>query len=591
MDSSCEGAERATFTSVANCYLREVDAGSQCRRTIGAEQAVLGIEWRLPHEGAVLFAELAYRSLTGPHVFGRLWKRPLAGGPFEPVERIWAALLLVRASYAAAGAERGAAMRMRELELIGRVVSSCQAMKNHLDLTPSLRNADSFIEAEQSLVYGHWLHPTPKSRQGMTDWQEPTYAPERHGRFQLVLFAADRQLVRHDSADILSAPEIVDGIFAGSPELREGEVPVPVHPLQADALMLDPAVKRLLEIGKLRRIGPYGPVFTATSSVRTVFNPDHPWMLKFSLPVRITNSLRVNRRDELDAGVAMARFFQRSGFLPSEPKFRVIGDPAWMTIDLPGRAESGFELILRENPFTGEAQNGVITIAALTADPRPGGRSRLDRLTRDLAERTGTTTAHAARLWFNAYLDSALDPAVRLYDRHGVALEAHQQNSLIDISAGWPGAFHYRDNQGYYLSQRHRQALTAVVPELAAIPSMFFDDADIRRWFAYYLVVNQIFSLISRFGRDGLVGEDVLIALFRRRLETLAATLAGVGRDFVRELLDRPDIASKANLMTRVHDIDEFDGGAESEATLFSPIRNPLFDGGGSREAAHAIAS
>ncbi len=591
MVSSCEGAERATFMSVANCFLREVDAGTDRRYAIGGEPSVEGIEWELESEGIALFAELAYRSLTGPHRFSRLWKRPLSGGAFEPVERLWAALLLLRASYGKSDGGRGEAVRMRELELIGRVVSSCQAMRAHLDHPPGPRNVDSFIEAEQSLIYGHWLHPTPKSRQGMTDWQEPVYAPEHRGRFQLVVFAADRRLVSHGSAAGRSAPALLADMLGGNLGLRQDEIAVPVHPLQAEALSLDPAVTRLIEAGRLRRVGAAGPVFSATSSVRTVFNPDQPWMLKFSLPVRITNSLRINRRDELDAGVAMARFFQSSDFLASEPKFRVIADPAWLAIDIPDKVESGFEVILRENPFTGEAQTGVITIAALTADPRPGEHSRLDRLVRGLSQRTGATVTHTAKLWFSAYLDSALDPAVRLYDRHGIALEAHQQNGLIDIATGWPGPFHYRDNQGYYLSERHRRALTGAVPSLATIPSMFFDDADIRRWFAYYLVVNQIFSVISRFGRDGLIDEDILVSQLRTRLERLADTLKGLGRDFARELLDRAEIASKANLMTRVRDIDEFGGGAESEATLFAPIPNPIFSAPSERGEVHALAS
>ena len=69
--------------------------------------------------------------------------------------------------------------------------------------------------------------------------------------------------------------------------------------------MLDTAVRVLVRSGDIRHLGPAGPLFTATSSVRTVYCQDSAWMPKFSLPVRITNSKRVNRRHELEAGVAV----------------------------------------------------------------------------------------------------------------------------------------------------------------------------------------------------------------------------------------------------------------------------------------------
>ncbi|MFP3520836.1 IucA/IucC family protein, partial [Pseudomonas sp. SIMBA_077] len=77
-----------------------------------------------------------------------------------------------------------------------------------------------------------------------------------------------------------------------------------MHPLQAEALRLDADVQPMLRGGLLRDLGACDAPFTATSSVRTVYSRSQPWMLKFSLPVQITNSLRRNRRHELDAGIA-----------------------------------------------------------------------------------------------------------------------------------------------------------------------------------------------------------------------------------------------------------------------------------------------
>ncbi|MDA6151299.1 hypothetical protein OSK18_27835, partial [Escherichia coli] len=58
-------------------------------------------------------------------------------------------------------------------------------------------------------MFGHWLHPTPKSRQGMTGWQQPSYAPELKGQFQLHYFQFDREMVKESSNDKETASQII----------------------------------------------------------------------------------------------------------------------------------------------------------------------------------------------------------------------------------------------------------------------------------------------------------------------------------------------------------------------------------------------
>ena len=145
-----------------------------------------------------------------------------------------------------------------------------------LDLAGRRSDAETdFIAGERALVFGHWLHPTPKSRQGMTFWQQETYAPEFHGQFQLHYFAARTDLVDHSSADINPATAIIATLArqgAVDLSLNDGETLLPMHPLQAQALALDPEIEALMREGSLRSLGAAGATFTATSSVRTVWS-------------------------------------------------------------------------------------------------------------------------------------------------------------------------------------------------------------------------------------------------------------------------------------------------------------------------------
>lgn len=575
MQSAWKAAEAATFQSFANCYMREIDAGSGVRHSMPAGHAEC-IEWSLQGEKALLRAEVLSASLCGPQHFGRVWRRALSETAWHSTEPLFALQSLLREAYHSLpgnGRSNGC-----ETELLLRVLDSFQQMNLQLEhALAGSGNDDHFIGAEQSLIFGHWLHPTPKSRQGMTFWQQETYAPEFHGQFQLHYFAARRDDVEHASAASRNAEEIVAALAGEASSdlyLRENEMLIPMHPLQAQALLLDPDVQAMQVEGRLRSLGPAGPLFTATSSVRTVYSPDADWMLKFSLPVRITNSVRANRRHELDAGVAMAMLADRLELAKRIPSFRIIKDPAYVTLKIPGRRETGFETIFRENPFTREKGDGVVTLAALTADPLPGQASRMARLIRRVNLTEGGSLAKTSLSWFRRYLVRAVEPLIWLYDTHGIALEAHQQNSLIDVSGGYPSLSYYRDNQGFYLSERYKSALVRWVPETENIASLYFPEAEIHDRFAYYLIVNQVFSVISRMAHDGLCDEVELLRALRDSLEALSFEMRGAGRDFLRHILDKPEICTKTNFATRLLNVDELQAG--NGHLLYRNMPNPL---------------
>ncbi|NEA77430.1 IucA/IucC family protein, partial [Streptomyces sp. SID13588] len=132
----------------------------------------------------------------------------------------------------------------------------------------------------------------------------------------------------------------------------------------------------------------------------------------------------------------------------------------------------------------------------------------------------------------------------------------------------------YRDNQGFYLSERYRSLIAGHVPETQTIASLYFADSEIRDRFAYYLIVNQVFSVISRMGHDGLCDERLLLRELRGHLERYASRMSGAGRDFARHVLDLPTIVSKANLTTRLYDVDELQ--SSNAPSLYRPVPNPL---------------
>jgi siderophore synthetase component len=213
-------------------------------------------------------------------------------------------------------------------------------------------------------------------------------------------------------------------------------------------------------------------------------------------------------------------------------------------------------------------------VAALVQEALPHRASRLRTLLEGLALTEGRDVQQVSCDWLGRYLLCAIEPLIRLYDEHGIALEAHQQNSLLDLRAGYPRAFYFRDNQGYYLSNQHRSRLIALQPELLQRPELFFDDQLIQRRFAYYLFSNHLFAVVQRLGADGLLDEDVALGIVQRRLVMLASELCNQGRLLLESVLQRSRLPYKANLLTRVHDVDELT--TEQEQAVYVEVENPF---------------
>jgi siderophore synthetase component len=154
----------------------------------------------------------------------------------------------------------------------------------------------------------------------------------------------------------------------------------------------------------------------------------------------------------------------------------------------------------------------------------------------------------------------------------GIALEAHQQNTLVLLdSEGWPRGGRYRDNQGYYFRQSRRAGLERRLPGIGAASDTFVADEVADERFAYYLAINNILGLIGAMGSQRLGEEELLLAAFRRFL----TTAAGHGSSLPERLLMSPRLRCKANLLTRLHGMDELVGPVDTQS-VYVTVPNPL---------------
>ncbi|MGX4689425.1 IucA/IucC family protein [Streptomyces sp. JNUCC 63] len=567
-------AQAATVENFLRCWVRETGAPDP-----GNGPLVIP----LPASGTALLVPVRHWSPTGWHRFGLPY---LAGAPQDaaPADAVTVASLLVREAPTGTGADT--------VDLVARVADSVRRTTLFLS-DRRQRPADGpdlFLSAEQALLLGHPLHPAPKSREGLSEAEAHPYSPELRGSFPLHWVAVARSVLATDSAWTergrpVPAERLTARLAGAGLPLPDGYAALPLHPWQSREVRHRAGTAALLDAGLLRDLGPHGPAWHPTSSVRTVHRTGAPAMLKLSLGLRITNSRRENLRKELHRGVEVHRLL-RSGLArqwhAAHPGFDIVRDPAWLAVDdQDGAPVPGLDVMIRHNPFS--PSDDVSCIASLVAPrpyPRAGAavamRSRLAKAVTRLAARTGRPLGTVAAEWFLRYLEQVVRPVLWLDGEAGVALEAHQQNTLLLLDTdGWPAGGRYRDNQGYYFRVSRHAELDARLPGIGGRSDTFVPDDVTDERFAYYLAVNNVFGLIGAFGSGRLADERLLLAAFRRFLGGAASGPARTRSTLPARLLDSPVLRCKANLLTRLHGLDELVGPVDTQS-VYVTIANPL---------------
>ncbi|MEU6804623.1 IucA/IucC family protein [Streptomyces neyagawaensis] len=524
-------ADDATAHTLLNCLLREV-AGPERQTAVSDGHLLL----RLPRRGPLLRVALRRTSLLGAHRF--------TGPVHEQTATGWTAL----------DWRRLAEYTHDELTLRTGVPNDeflSQIDSSHRTLAAALADRDTaphgrpdYLASEQSLLFGHRFHPTPKARSGDADaWR--SYAPEARAVFPLRHLAVREDLIAQESAEP-GATAVLDPERGDVPE---GYRLLPAHPWQYEMLREHRLLRDALGRGDILDLGPGGPEYAATASVRTLFDGDA--FLKFSLNVRITNCVRRHARYELSGAVALTRALAPA-LADLEARFpgsALLREPAYRSLALPGPDGTpdralleGFGVIVREGLSRRLPPGTTPLLAAAVADEYPTGPAHISRL---LSGRG----PEAALDWWRAYLRLLVPPVLSAFFDHGVVLEPHLQNVLICVDTdGMPVRVLFRDLEGTKLvPDHHADTLAALPPEVAG--PMTYDAR--RGWdrIVYCLLVNHLAELLAALADLHPETEADLWAAVRAVLRAhadeesrpplLAALLAGV------------PLPAKANLLTR----------------------------------------
>ncbi len=269
--------------------------------------------------------------------------------------------------------------------------------------------------------------------------------------------------------------------------------------------------------------------------------------------------------------LAMAGLMQRLRFSERFPTFQVIIESVDFNRQRPQSGDGGFQVVQHDTPIEDHAGQGVFCLASLLNRSQP--YSLLAQILHTLARWEKRSLSAVGLDWFDAYWHCAVEPALILFDHHGVALENRQQNSLLRLVDGYPDTYFHRDHQGFYLDQQQKHKLLKWQPTLSDNSELFYPTDIILDGFGHSVLIDQLFAVVDRFKQGGVISEVVMIEFLREKLDALRLTLTGHGRVLIERWLTQTQLPVRGRV--HVEGLGELE--AEFELASSITIKNPLF--------------
>ena len=583
-----ELANRLAMQHLVNAYSQETGKASlfekyqQNSTQLAFSQGLTLLSLPLSLIQAQLFVPLSYVSRVGRHRIAALPQIFQKGQKLNFSAVAMVSLLLEELVQQSEG-------HVDAASLVERWIQSRDALQQFLniraeDFDALVQVEQGFIESEQALILGHSMHPAPKSRTGFVheDWQK--YSPEACGQTQLHYWLVASEYVAEGTALEQAFSEQLKQEIKW--HLSESELEtlaayahyklLPLHPWQARYLQSKVWFKSLKAKLKIIDLGEKAWIFSPTTSVRTLASFNAPWMLKPSLSVMITNSIRVNLAKECHRGEMTHRLWHSElgqSILKQCPTLKAVNDPAWIALQVDDEIIDETICIVRDQPFTPEQQ--VTCIASLCQDHPVEERNRFNALFDQIAfQQKLEDKAKIAHDWFKTFLNISLSPLMYVYHRYGMAFESHQQNVLVELKDGWPQWLWLRDNQGFYYIEELADEILQQFPELNDKAHAVGSKAFVDERFSYYFFGNTLFGIINAIGATGFVSEQDLLSVLQQHLFDLLKQYPE--SSLIQSLLYQPTLPYKGNLLTRLYELDELIAPVENQS-VYIQLANPLY--------------
>jgi siderophore synthetase component len=575
---------RASIRGLLNSFFREI--GVYDIRCGGAES------WFLPQDGAgipfavelpnsrrKLIGKVLYFSNIGQHRYGDLFYLVDQEGKWmlAETEQVIDAVLEEVSSFDTSERrnERFASLKMQ-------IDNSMRNMNRYLEASMKRSKEKAgddldYVGSEQSLLLGHPFHPTPKSAEGFLEEELANYAPELQASFRLRYFAVAQEHVEEEWLDGYEAA-IPSDVTAYAVDVLSDRAALykllPVHPWQAEYVLRDERLHSLQREQKLIDLGELGAIVYPTSSVRTVWSPEMGFFFKLPLHVRITNFVRENTPEQVRRTMDAAKVVQQASLAAGIGEPQIMLETGYRTLQIGSEGSEDLAASLavvfrRAEQLTGDVCRNSFVVASLLEDTPEDGLPKLGKAVRQslLAGETDPVPEQ----WLRAYLQISLLPLLRLFADTGISLEAHVQNSVVELHGGMPVRFYVRDLEGASVDRELADTAGWTEQLIRSDSPVLYTEAEAWLRLQYYFVVNHLGGLVPQLARHHGMEELQLWKVVRAVLQEERTNMDGSNSrlsHYIDELLTKDGLPAKANLISRFQE--------RGETPLYVDVPNPI---------------
>ncbi|HAT1675515.1 TPA: aerobactin synthase IucA [Raoultella planticola] len=461
--------------------------------------------------------------------------------------------------------------------VLGSHAHTQQAIDARHDWAALREKALNFGEAEQALLTGHAFHPAPKSHEPFNRREAERYLPDMAPHFPLRWFSVDKTQIAGESLHLNLQQRLTRFAAENAPqllnELSDNQWLFPLHPWQGEYLLQQGWCQALVAKGLIKDLGEAGTSWLPTTSSRSLYCDTSRDMIKFSLSVRLTNSVRTLSVKEVKRGMRLARLAQTDVWQMLQarfPTFRVMQEDGWAGLrNLNGNIMQESLFALRENLLVDQPKSQTNVLVSLTQAAPDGGDSLLVSAVKRLSDRLGITVQQAAHAWVDAYCQQVLKPLFTAEADYGLVLLAHQQNILVQMLGDLPVGFIYRDCQGSAFMPHATDWLDSIGEAQA---ENIFTREQLLRYFPYYLLVNSTFAVTAALGAAGLDSESNLMARVRASLAEVRDQVTH--KTCLNYVLESPYWNVKGNFFCYLNDHNE--NTIVDPSVIYFDFANPL---------------
>ncbi len=360
---------------------------------------------------------------------------------------------------------------------------------------------------------GHPSHPLTKTKLPLTVDEIQKYAPEFMKVIPLKIVLVHQSILKFtsmtDQEDFVLSEIIPDmesqlrqwmQMYQSS--LDEYRVMF-VHPWQYENVITEEFGQWIAE--HLVIPTPFTVDSKATLSFRTMRLLKYPFHIKLPMNVQATSAVRTVSTVTTVDGPKLS--YQLQEMLDIYPTLTIAAEPYGAHLDVEADLARQFAMIVRYAIEDKKQNHTQIVTAALTQINPVDGQIVIDSLIEYVY---GEISQDTIVQFMTQYMQALIPPLIGYIQKYGIALEAHQQNTVLQIDKDTQAlSFIVRDLGG---SRIEPQTLKQTVPELTVSnQSLITENIDeVIAKFQHAVIQNQLGTVIHHFHHRHGINEKVL---------------------------------------------------------------------------------